>query len=98
MDIVTLGEVLIDMFPAQDIVEAVKEQLDKRNIKIEYEDVKDIFELFLDEIIGLLKQEKSIEFRNFGVFKTYIRKGRKGHNPKTKIKNTKNIYHFYKRT
>src|SRR5690242_10784464 len=45
--------------------------------------VKKVVQQFLDEIIGELGKGNRLEFRDFGVFETKIRKARKAQNPKT---------------
>ena len=45
--------------------------------------VKRVVQQFLDEIIGELGKGNRLEFRDFGVFETKLRKERKAQNPKT---------------
>ena len=45
--------------------------------------VKRIIQQFLDEIVGELGRANRLEFRDFGVFETKLRKARKAQNPKT---------------
>ena len=45
--------------------------------------VKPIVQDFLNEIIAELAKGNRIEFRDFGVFETKMRKARKAQNPKT---------------
>jgi integration host factor subunit beta len=45
--------------------------------------VKKIVQQFLDEIVNELGKGNRLEFRDFGVFETKIRKARKAQNPKT---------------
>ena len=45
--------------------------------------VKKIVQLFLDEIIHELIKGNRLEFRDFGVFESRIRKARRARNPKT---------------
>ena len=45
--------------------------------------VKKVVQQFLDEIINELGQGNRLEFRDFGVFETKVRKARKAQNPKT---------------
>ena len=45
--------------------------------------VKRIVQQFLDEIIGELGKGNRLEFRDFGVFETKVRKARRAQNPKT---------------
>src|SRR5215213_574626 len=45
--------------------------------------VKKIVQQFLDEIVSELGKGNRLEFRDFGVFETKLRKARKAQNPKT---------------
>lgn len=45
--------------------------------------VKRVIQQFLDEIVGELGKGNRLEFRDFGVFETKVRKARKAQNPKT---------------
>src|ERR1700712_1104900 len=45
--------------------------------------VKDSVQQFLDEIVAELGKGNRLEFRDFGVFETRLRKARKAQNPKT---------------
>jgi integration host factor subunit beta len=45
--------------------------------------VKKVVQQFLDEIISELGKDNRLEFRDFGVFETKVRKARKAQNPKT---------------
>src|SRR3954471_16727095 len=45
--------------------------------------VKKVVQQFLDEIVGELGRSNRLEFRDFGVFETKLRKARKAQNPKT---------------
>jgi integration host factor subunit beta len=45
--------------------------------------VKKVVQQFLDEIINELGQGNRLEFRDFGVFETKVRKARRAQNPKT---------------
>jgi integration host factor subunit beta len=45
--------------------------------------VKKVVQQFLDEVIAELGKGNRLEFRDFGVFETKIRKARKAQNPKT---------------
>ena len=45
--------------------------------------VKKIIQQFLDEIVNELGKGNRLEFRDFGVFETKLRKARKAQNPKT---------------
>src|ERR1700712_64610 len=45
--------------------------------------VKDSVQQFLDEVIAELGKGNRLEFRDFGVFETRVRKARRAQNPKT---------------
>lgn len=45
--------------------------------------VKRIVQNFLDEVVNELGRGNRLEFRDFGVFETKLRKARKAQNPKT---------------
>lgn len=45
--------------------------------------VKKIVQQFLDEVVNELGKGNRLEFRDFGVFETKIRKARRAQNPKT---------------
>jgi integration host factor subunit beta len=45
--------------------------------------VKRVVQQFLDEIVSELGKANRLEFRDFGVFETKVRKARKAQNPKT---------------
>ena len=45
--------------------------------------VKKVIQQFLDEVVSELGKGNRLEFRDFGVFETKIRKARKAQNPKT---------------
>src|SRR5678815_2507475 len=45
--------------------------------------VKKVVQQFLDEIVGELGRGNRLEFRDFGVFETKLRKARRAQNPKT---------------
>src|SRR5881296_2748313 len=45
--------------------------------------VKKVVQQFLDEVVNELGKSNRLEFRDFGVFETKIRKARKAQNPKT---------------
>jgi nucleoid DNA-binding protein len=62
----------------KDIVSHVSEKTELPQII-----VQEVVQNTLDYIIELLAQDKTIELRNFGVFKTKMRSPRTGRNPKT---------------
>ena len=62
-----------------EIVDAIYER-----IKVERKVVRDIVDLFIEELKSALISRKVIELRGFGTFEIKIRKGReKARNPKT---------------
>ena len=62
-----------------EIVDAIYEK-----IKVERKVVREIVDLFIDEVKSALISRKVIELRGFGTFEIKIRKGReKARNPKT---------------
>ena len=62
-----------------EIVDAIYEK-----INVERKLVRDIVDLFIDEVKSALVSRKVIELRGFGTFEIKIRKGReKARNPKT---------------
>jgi len=54
-----------------------------RDTSITQVDVKRVIQRTLDHVIETLKEGKTIELRNFGVFKVRQRAPRRGRNPKT---------------
>ena len=65
----------------KDIVMKIAADTDIKQI-----DVKKVVQMTFDVIIDALAKGEKIELRNFGVFKTKIRKGRMGRNPRTGTK------------
>jgi len=53
------------------------------SIKVKRVLVKDIVQMFLDEIIAELAKNNRLEFRDFGVFEVRIRGPRMAQNPRT---------------
>ena len=62
----------------KDLIDRIAENTKQRRIQ-----VKRILQLFLDEIISELGKGNRLEFRDFGVFESKLRKPRKAQNPKT---------------
>ena len=54
-----------------------------RDTGITQVDVKRVVQRMLDHLVESLKEGKTIELRNFGVFKVRQRAPRRGRNPKT---------------
>ena len=62
----------------KDIVLKIAEETNIKQV-----DVKKVVQRTLDHITGALSGGKTVELRNFGVFKVKTRKPRMGRNPKT---------------
>lgn len=62
----------------KELIDRIAETTETRRIM-----VKRIVQQFLDEIIAELGKGNRLEFRDFGVFETKVRKARKAQNPKT---------------
>lgn len=64
----------------KDIVLAIAEETGLKQI-----DVKKVVQRSLDHIVGALAGGKTVELRNFGVFKVKSRRSRVGRNPRTGV-------------
>lgn len=62
----------------KELIDRIAEQTRQKRVH-----VKRIVQQFLDEIISELGRGNRLEFRDFGVFETRIRKARRAQNPKT---------------
>ena len=62
----------------KELIDRIADQTDTRRVL-----VKRIVQQFLDEIVNELGKTNRLEFRDFGVFETKLRKARKAQNPKT---------------
>jgi integration host factor subunit beta len=62
----------------KELIDRIAEQTRQRRVN-----VKQVVQQFLDEVIGELGRGNRLEFRDFGVFETKLRKARKAQNPKT---------------
>ena len=62
----------------KELIDRIAEQTQQRRVN-----VKRIVQQFLDEIVAELGKGNRLEFRDFGVFETKLRKARKAQNPKT---------------
>src|SRR6478752_8664354 len=62
----------------KELIDRISENTKHRRVQ-----VKKVVQQFLDEIIGELGKGNRLEFRDFGVFETKVRKARKAQNPKT---------------
>lgn len=62
----------------KELIDRIADQTGQRRVQ-----VKRVIQQFLDEIINELGSGNRLEFRDFGVFETKVRKARKAQNPKT---------------
>lgn len=62
----------------KELIDRIAENTNGRRVQ-----VKRVVQQFLDEIVNELGRGNRLEFRDFGVFETKLRKARKAQNPKT---------------
>jgi len=62
----------------KELIDRIAEQTGAKRVQ-----VKKVVQQFLDEVVAELGRGNRLEFRDFGVFETKIRKARKAQNPKT---------------
>ncbi len=62
----------------KELIDRIAESSGQRRVQ-----VKRVVQQFLDEIVNELGKGNRLEFRDFGVFETKVRKARKAQNPKT---------------
>src|SRR5678816_4286664 len=62
----------------KELIDRIADGTNQRRVQ-----VKRIVQQFLDEVVDELGRGNRLEFRDFGVFETKIRKARKAQNPKT---------------
>ncbi len=62
----------------KELIDRIADKTNQRRVQ-----VKRIVQQFLDEIVGELGKGNRLEFRDFGVFESKLRKARKAQNPKT---------------
>jgi|SRR5580698_7862688 len=62
----------------KELIDRIADHADQRRVQ-----VKRVVQQFLDEIVTELGKGNRLEFRDFGVFETKVRKARKAQNPKT---------------
>ena len=62
----------------KELIDRIADQTGQRRVQ-----VKRVVQQFLDEVISELGQGNRLEFRDFGVFETKVRKARRAQNPKT---------------
>lgn len=62
----------------KELIDRIAERTNNKRVQ-----VKRVVQQFLDEVVSELGQGNRLEFRDFGVFETKVRKARKAQNPKT---------------
>ena len=62
----------------KELIDRIAENAGSRRVQ-----VKKVIQQFLDAIVDELGKGNRLEFRDFGVFESKLRKGRKAQNPKT---------------
>src|SRR6187455_3506563 len=62
----------------KELIDRIAESAGSRRVQVER-----VVQQFLDEIVNELGKGNRLEFRDFGVFETKLRKARKAQNPKT---------------
>jgi integration host factor subunit beta len=62
----------------KDLIDRISETTKLKRVQ-----VKRVVQLFLDEVIAELGRGNRLEFRDFGVFETKMRRARRAQNPKT---------------
>jgi integration host factor subunit beta len=62
----------------KELIDRIAETTNTRRVQ-----VKRVVQQFLDEIVNELGRGNRLEFRDFGVFESKLRKARKAQNPKT---------------
>ena len=62
----------------KELIDRIAEATNQKRVQ-----VKRVVQQFLDEVVNELGKSNRLEFRDFGVFETRIRKARKAQNPKT---------------
>jgi integration host factor subunit beta len=62
----------------KELIDRIADHTNQRRVQ-----VKKVVQQFLDQIVEELGKGNRLEFRDFGVFETKLRKARKAQNPKT---------------
>jgi integration host factor subunit beta len=62
----------------KELIDRIADLTDQKRV-----DVKKVIQQFLDEVVVELGKGNRLEFRDFGVFETKLRKARRAQNPKT---------------
>ena len=61
----------------------ILEKLHKKHNNLSFEDIDDLFEIFIKKMSNSLRNGQNIEIRGFGIFSTNTQKARISRNPKT---------------
>jgi integration host factor subunit beta len=72
------GAFIMATITKKELIDRIADSTGDRRIQ-----VKRVIQQFLDEIVNELGKGNRLEFRDFGVFETKLRKARKAQNPKT---------------
>lgn len=62
----------------KELIDRIAEESDQKRVLI-----KKVVQMFLDEIVDELGKGNRLEFRDFGVFETKMRRARRAQNPRT---------------
>lgn len=62
----------------KELIDRIAEESDQKRVLI-----KKVVQMFLDEIVEELGKGNRLEFRDFGVFETKLRRARRAQNPRT---------------
>src|ERR1700748_1220077 len=76
--VLTLSGSVMATITKKELIDRIADSTGGRRVQ-----VKRIVQQFLDEVVGELGKGNRLEFRDFGVFETKLRKARKAQNPKT---------------
>ncbi len=68
----------MDTITKKELIDRIAESSSQKRVQ-----VKRVIQQFLDEIVTELGKGNRLEFRDFGVFETKLRKARRAQNPKT---------------
>jgi integration host factor subunit beta len=68
----------MDTITKKELIDRIAESSKQKRVQ-----VKRVIQQFLDEIVAELGKGNRLEFRDFGVFETKLRKARRAQNPKT---------------
>jgi integration host factor subunit beta len=74
----SLKEFAMATITKKELIDRIAESSNNKRVQ-----VKRVVQQFLDEIVNELGKGNRLEFRDFGVFETKLRKARKAQNPKT---------------